>query len=251
MKVSRMPDDYSMDPLNEGLEVLGICHKLVISQKLLAYHQELEIWNTKINLTSVSDWESSVSRHYLDSACICLAYPALNGSVKVLDIGTGAGIPGIPLKILFPSIQMTLLEASQKKVQFIQHAVKIADVSPVEILNGRAEDLAHDIKYRGQFDLVVARAVADLSVVVELALPFCKKEGTFIALKGRDYVQEIRNSDKAMEELKASIHSVIDVSNHLPTQHGILIKIVKNDETPEKYPRRSGIPSKRPLGRVR
>ena len=85
----------------------------------------------------------------------------------------------------------------------------------------------------------------------ELALPFCKKEGTFIALKGRDYVQEIRNSDKAMEELKASIHSVIDVSNHLPTQHGILIKIVKNDETPEKYPRRSGIPSKRPLGRVR
>ena len=251
MKTSESPNSYSMSSLTKGLKVLGVCNKSSITTKLLSYHRELERWNSKINLTSVLDWESSVSRHYLDSACICLAYPGLNQPVKVLDIGTGAGIPGIPLKIMFPSIQMTLLEATQKKVRFIRHAVETINLGFVDIVDGRAEDLARDVDYRGQFDLVVARAVADLSVLVELALPFCRKKGVFIALKGKDYNREIRNSGKAMEQLRASVDSIISVSNHLPTQEGVLIKIVKNCETPVKYPRRSGIPSKSPLTGVK
>jgi len=235
-----------MERLIAGAKKLGL--ELSPSQlsQYEIYYQELVAWNKRVNLTHITDYEEVQIKHFLDSLTVTLAWPPATGS-RLIDVGTGAGIPGIPLKIVFPAIRLVLLEAVSKKVAFLQHILQKLGLDDVEIVVGRAEEVAHLAQYREQFDLVLSRAVAPLPTVVELTLPFCALGGSFIAQKKGDIDLEIAQAAKAISLLGGRLREVrkVDLAEFADKRH--LVVIDKMSLTPPKYPRRPGIPAKRPL----
>ena len=246
-----MESNLKTDYLKKSLGNMGIRIGEDGANDFVRFHKFLTYWNSKLNLTAVTDWEESVERHYLDSASISLGYPfeaQLNhNDVKVLDVGSGAGFPGIPLKILFPKIQLTLLDSVNKKTDFLVRVVCHLGLDLTCVETERAEILARNDTHRGAYDLVLARAVSKLNVLAELTIPFCKVGGLVIAMKGKSVGSEIATSSKAITALGGEVVDVIDCNGIHRFLKGYLVVLKKVLPTPAKFPRRPGIPLKRPL----
>lgn len=238
-----------MDLLRQGALHLGI--PLTDSQldAFESYARELVIWNRRVNLTAITDYEAIQVKHFLDSlTCgpVMLRY-GLGPGASLMDVGAGAGFPGVPLKIAFPYVKLTLLDSVAKKTAFLQHLVQVLGLQDVEVVTARAEDAARQPRYRERYDYVLARALADLDTLVELALPFCRVGGLLIAPRKGDIQAEIEEAEFAIGELGGAVREVVPVTLPMLADGRVLVVIGKERPTPGRYPRRAGIPEKRPL----
>jgi 16S rRNA (guanine527-N7)-methyltransferase len=210
------------------------------------YSAELREWNRQFNLTAITEPEGIEIRHFLDSLT-CLLAMDTDSSDNVVDIGTGAGFPGLPLKIACPNMKLTLVEATRKKVEFCRHVVQRLDLEQVSVIHGRAEDVGRDQSHRQVYDLALARAVAPLPVLVEYLLPFLRVGGRAIAQKGETAHAEAHEAEAALGILGGRVSRLISVELPGVVETRYLVVIDKAAATPDKYPRRAGMPEKRPL----
>jgi 16S rRNA (guanine527-N7)-methyltransferase len=237
-----------MQILLRGIKRLGFDlgkEQILLFQR---YFQELLDWNARINLTAITDRREIQVRHFLDSLTVSLVIPRdvlANGTL--MDVGSGAGFPGLPLKILWPGLQVTLVESVGKKAAFLRHLTDILNLEGVHVCNERAETLAHDALMRETFDVVVSRAVGDLSVLAELGLPFCKLGGRMVAQKKSGIDDEIKRAEKSISLLGGTLGRVETVDLEEIDEPRWLVVLLKETESPYSYPRRPGIPAKRPL----
>lgn len=227
-----------------GLRELGIKFSDCVLQKFSLYLKELQKWNEKVNLTGIRDKKEIIIKHFLDSLSCALGTDDLS-SKSGIDIGTGAGFPGIPLKIIYSDFRITLLDSSIKKIKFLEHIVKILKLTDVEVLYGRAEDFAKK-EYREKYDFVFARAIAKLPVLIEICLPFVKIGGIFIAQKS-DYEKELKKSEKVLNIIGGRLKEIKEINVPFLDAKRFLIIIEKEKSTPLEFPRRAGIPQKRPI----
>jgi 16S rRNA (guanine527-N7)-methyltransferase len=238
-----------MEKLKAGAERLGLRlgeKQLVLFQ---TYYEELIDWNQRMNLTAITEYDKVQINHFLDSLTVVSVWKPSdsNSNHKVIDIGAGAGVPGIPLKIIFPEIRLTLMDSTNKKTTFLNHLKQKLRMDDIEVVTGRAEEVAHRSKYREQFDLVLARGVAPLVTLVELTLPYCKIGGKFVAHKKGDIEQEISSAKKAISLLGGKLIEVKPVDLMEFPDRRCLVVIDKIASTPAQYPRRSGMPVKNPI----
>jgi 16S rRNA (guanine527-N7)-methyltransferase len=239
-----------MEELIDGARQLGIELNTRQGKQFQLYYQELIEWNKKFNLTAITDYQEVQTKHFLDSISITLALTKeqmKNPNLSILDIGTGAGFPGIPLKILLTQSRLVLLDSKAKKATFLRYVTQKLGLGKVEIVIGRAEEVAHLPPLRQQFHLVVSRAVTSLPALVELALPFCQIGGRFVAQKKGDARAEINGASKAIDTLGGKLSQVKKVEMEGLSGERYLVIIDKIYPTPEKYPRRTGIPMRRPI----
>ncbi|MDA0733225.1 MAG: 16S rRNA (guanine(527)-N(7))-methyltransferase RsmG [Chloroflexi bacterium] len=237
-----------MELLAQGIIELGVD----LSQRQLdqfeTYYRELVDWNQRMNLTSITQYEEVQVKHFLDSLTLCLAVEAarIPGST-VVDVGAGAGLPGVPLKIAFPDIRLTLVDSVGKKTRFLRHLVETLELTDVEIHTGRAEEFARRPELREGFDLALARGVARLPALLEYTLPFCKIGGKVAAWKHGGIEQELADAEAAMAALGGRPDAVYPVSITGLTDDRVLVLVNKVRPTPEQYPRRVGLPAKQPI----
>lgn len=212
--------------------------------QMARYADELRRWNQRVNLTAITDEDAVITRHFLDSLRCALSWGATPG--RLIDIGTGAGFPGLPLKILSPAIHLTLVESVGKKVAFLEHVVGLLGLEHVTVIAARAEALGRDPARREQYDLATARAVADLRVLAEYCLPLCRVGGRFLAPKGTQPAPEVQAAQAAISALGGRTLAVEPVE--LPgVEPRTLVVVEKVAPTPPQYPRAVGVPAKRPL----
>ena len=232
--------------LQAGARELGV----ELSDEMLAdfdrYAALLRSWNERMNLVSKASLAKIETRHILDSLTAALT---LGGapSGKVIDVGSGAGFPGLPLKIVYPGIDLTLVEATQKKARFLEAAVDALGLDGAEIVAERAERLGQDPAYREEFDIVLARAVAPLPVLAELTLPLCRRGGTVVAYKSPGVEDEVAEARRAIQILGGAAPRVVEVPATATGDPRVLVVIEKRGPTPRKYPRRPGLSAKQPL----
>lgn len=234
--------------LNEGVKKLGFDLTCEQEGKFRRYSDELLAWNHKVNLTSITTPRDIERLHFLDSLTVALGFPRLlPDGYMVCDVGSGAGFPGIPNKILFPDIGLTLIEATLKRTKFLKHMVEVLDLKGVDVYAGRAEDLGHEPALRESFSLVMSRAVATLSVLAEYTLPFCRTGGHVILQKKGNINNELTEASRAWNTLGGTLVNVKSVPADVLDGDRVLVVIEKVASTQDKYPRRSGMPVKRPL----
>ncbi len=210
------------------------------------YYELLFAWNQKMNLTTITEKEDVYLKHFYDSLTPAF-YFSFDAEQTMIDIGAGAGFPGIPLKICFPHLQLTLVDSLKKRTVFLQHLIEQLGLANVYVYHDRAESFAHQADHRQRYDLAVARAVAPLNILSELCLPFVKLTGRFLALKGKKGAQELNEAQKSIKIMGGTVEQA--VSFQLPEAGGerqIMI-IHKNRPTPSQYPRKPGLPQKKPL----
>ena len=213
---------------------------------LTTYEKELLEWNQKFNLTAIRDSESIRTKHFLDSFSCALAWKASPPS-QLIDVGTGAGFPGIPLKILYPNLRLTLVESVRKKAMFCQHIASVLGLEHVDVIQARAEDLGQDPQHREKYDWAVARAVANLNVLSEYLIPLVKVGGNILAQKGESGPAEAQSAEEAMKLLGGKLKQLIPVNLPGVADDRYLVIAEKVAATPPKYPRKPGIPMKQPL----
>ena len=212
-----------------------------------AYCRDLITWNKRVNLTRIVEPEEIAVKHFLDSLSVCMALPQAPAASSIIDVGDGAGFPGVPLKIALPAVKLTLLEATAKKTAFLQHIVDTLPLSNTTVLTARAEEAGHRNSCRQQFDTAVVRAVSSLPVLAEYTLPLIKTGGIVIAQKGHYPADEIKAAAESLRILGGRVSKVLPVK--VPgldaARHLVIIKKIK--PTPKQYPRRPGLPAKKPL----
>lgn len=237
-----------METLARGARDLGIeltAHQLDLFE---AYHRELADWNQRVNLTAITGYEEVQVKHFLDSLTVCQAVPiGPAAAMRVIDVGAGAGLPGLPLKLAFPAIHLAMVESVGKKARFLDHLVATLSLSGVEVLTGRAEELAHQPRLRQSFDLAVSRGVAKLPSLLEYTLPFCVPGGQVTMWKRGGIGAEIASAASALAVLGGSAPRVYPVVLSGLADGRVLLVVQKSGPTPARYPRRPGIPDKRPL----
>jgi len=213
---------------------------------LMTYEKELLEWNQKFNLTAIRDSESIRTKHFLDSFSCALAWKASPPN-QVIDVGTGAGFPGIPLKILYPSLKLTLVESVGKKAMFCQHIVRVLGLEHVDVIQARAEDLGQNPQHREKYDWAIARAVANLNVLSEYLIPLVRLGGAMLAQKGESGPAEAQAAEESMKLLGGKLKQLIPVNLPSVAEDRYLVVVEKVAATPPKYPRKPGIPMKQPL----
>ena len=216
----------------------------VSAEKFAVYMELLREWNEKINLTAITDEEGILVKHFFDS---CSISEFVDNNSKIIDVGTGAGFPGLPLKIVNDTLNLTLVDSLNKRIKFLNEVKNKLGLKNVETLHGRAEDVGIDNKYREKYDFAVSRAVAELRILVEYLLPLVKVGGKVIAMKGPNIDEEVENAKKAVKLLGGEIERIesFRLGNTDNERTVIIIKKIKNTES--KYPRKAGIPRKNPL----
>jgi 16S rRNA (guanine527-N7)-methyltransferase len=236
-----------MEKLIGGAARLGIALTSRQLEQFQVYYQELVDWNQRFNLTTIVDYQKVQIKHFLDSLTVSLAVATNIPGLRVIDVGSGAGLPGVPLKIVWPQIHLTLLESVAKKTIFLNYLVTKLGLEDVEVVTGRAEEVAHLSACREQFDVAVSRGVAGMATLSELCLPFCCIAGIFIAQKKGDIEQEMSQADRAIALLGGQLRQVKPVELPELADNRHLVVIEKIAATPPSYPRRPGMPGKRPL----
>jgi len=210
------------------------------------YFELLVEWNEKINLTAITDKEEVYLKHFYDSIAPILQGLIPNETIKLLDIGAGAGFPSLPMKILYPELDVTIIDSLNKRINFLHLLAQELDLDGVHFYHGRAEDLAQDKNFRAQYDFVTARAVARMQVLSELTIPYLKVGGKLLALKASNAPEELLEAKNALNLLFSKVED--NLSYALPNGDPRYITVVeKKKETPNKYPRKAGMPNKRPL----
>lgn len=238
-----------MDILLTGAQAMGITLSRWQLSQFERYYEALIRWNENTNLTRITGYEDVQVKHFLDSLSLVpvMGGAASLGRKRVIDVGTGAGFPGLPVKILAPDIRLTLLEATNKKAAFLRDVIGTLGLRNVEVISGRAEEIGHDPVYRERYDYVLSRAVAPLAVLAELTLPLCRAGGFCIAPKKGDIDKEIKLAEKAIITLGGRLASVRPVNLEGEKDNRCLVILEKVAASPGEYPRRPGIPAKRPL----
>ena len=236
-----------MDRLLTGARKLGV--KLTAAQLAVfdLYRRELQEWNTRMNLTAIDDDDGIQIRHFLDSLSCLLAFRPPAAHLRLIDVGAGAGFPGLPLKIMRPDLQLTLLEATKKKVHFLEHLCDHLKLNGVVVRHGRAEELGQDPAHREGYDWAIARAVAEMPILVEYLLPLVRVGGHCLAQKGENAPAEVRGAERALALLGGRLASLLPVELHGLAETRYLVLVDKVAPTPAKYPRRPGMPAKRPI----
>lgn len=237
-----------MTQLAQGAAQLGLALTPAQLAQFAAYYRELAAWNQTTNLTAIAGCHDTQTRHFLDSLTVCLAARReLSGPARIVDIGAGAGFPGIPLKLAFPQIELHLIESVAKKTAFLHHLTATLNLPGVTAHTGRAETLARQPDLRDSFDLALARGLARLPLLLEYALPFCRPGGKAIALKQGDLAPELTDAQFALTQLAARPAGLYPVTLPALPDHRVIAAFQKTAPTPQRYPRRPGIPAKRPL----
>ena len=236
----------ALNPLKKTLEAMNIENSQELSEKFRIYMEGVLEWNEKVNLTTITDPDEFVIKHFIDSI-ICANYPEYINAAKIIDVGTGAGFPGIPLSIISPEKEFILMDSLNKRLKIIDELCQRADIKNVVTLHARAEELAKNKAHRERYDLCVSRAVANMAVLAEYCLPFIKVGGFLMAYKGPEAENEVREAEHALYLLGGRAE---EIRNGNLKEFGIDHKVVvikKVSNTPSKYPRKPGTPTKEPL----
>lgn len=238
-------------------KLVNICNKINIEISddqincFEKYYELLIEKNKVMNLTAITDKEDVIVKHFIDSIAL-IPYLTdkginINNKLKIIDIGTGAGFPGLPLKIMMPDVKFTLLDSLNKRVSFLNEVIDELKLKDIEALHGRAEDYASDSKYREKYDICVSRAVANLSTLSEYCIPFVKEDGYFISYKAGESEEEINKSKNAIKILGGKINKVEEFVLPGTDVSRVFVFIRKLELTDKKYPRKAGVPAKKPL----
>ena len=250
--------DYNVDQFVKNLDEFGIELSENQIKQFLDYYELLVEWNSFMNLTAITEFDEVIQKHFLDSLSLIKAFDLRKDNISVLDVGTGAGFPGIPLKIAFPNLQVTLLDSLNKRVKFLNEVIDKLELTNISALHGRAEDYAKQENYREAFDLCVSRAVANLSTLSEYCLPYVKIGGSFISYKSENITRtSVKTKSGEKNEMEAAKKAIFllggkveeQVEFNLPDSdiYRNLVVVCKEQKTPKKYPRKAGLPSKEPL----
>lgn len=234
------------DFLRENLKKIGCEPNDLQCEQLNNFHKILCEWNEFMNLTGITEYNEVVIKHFVDSLAVNCVY-SFKKTDRVVDIGTGAGFPGIPLKIMYPDTRFTLLDSLNKRIKFLDEVIRINSLDGIETLHGRAEDYARDKNYREAFDVCVSRAVANLSTLSEYCLPYVKVGGLFISYKAGQLDEELKVSERAIKLLGGEIKEVHKLTLPDTDIDRTFVVIKKTAATSKKYPRKAGLPSKEPL----
>ena len=234
------------DFLREKKKKIGCEPNDLQCEQLNNFHKILCEWNEFMNLTGITEYNEVVIKHFVDSLAVNCVY-SFKKTDRVVDIGTGAGFPGIPLKIMYPDTRFTLLDSLNKRIKFLDEVIRINSLDGIETLHGRAEDYARDKNYREAFDVCVSRAVANLSTLSEYCLPYVKVGGVFISYKAGQLDEELKASERAIKLLGGEIKEVHKLTLPDTDIDRTFVVIKKTAATSKKYPRKAGLPSKEPL----
>ena len=235
---------YNTEKFEKGLEELGISLSPNQIEQFLTYYEMLVEKNKVMNLTAITEFDEVIEKHFLDSLSL-IRICDLNRNLSVLDMGTGAGFPGIPLKIAFPDLKITLADSLNKRILFLQEVIEELGLEGVEAVHARAEELGRNKAYREQYDLVVSRAVANLASLEEYCVPFVKIGGNFISYKSGEIEEEVANAKNATFLLGGKVKEIYKFD--LYEQKRSFVVIEKCKGTPKTYPRKAGTPTKVPL----
>lgn len=237
---------YNFEKFNHVLKNWNITLTDLQLNRFAQYYEMLIEKNKVMNLTAITEFDEVIEKHFLDSISLG-AVIDLTQPLKVLDLGTGAGFPGIPLKIVYPDLQITLADSLNKRILFLQEVIEALGLEGIEAVHGRAEEMARNVTFREQYDLCVSRAVANLSTLSEYCLPFVVTGGKFIPYKSGEITEEVENAKNAVSRLGGSISDIHKFSFGENDLHRSFVMIDKVKKTPKTYPRKAGTPSKQPL----
>ena len=234
------------DILERGCQLLNLSITEKQEEQFMQYYELLVEWNKVMNLTGITEFDEVMRKHFLDSLSIVKAIEKKD-MLRVLDLGTGAGFPVIPLKIMVPEWDIVLLDSLNKRIKFLNEVIGQLGLQKISTIHGRAEDFARKEEYREKFDLVVSRAVANLSSLSEYCLPYVKQQGIFVSYKASDVEEEVREAKKAVTVLGGNLEKTVEFQLPDTDIDRTLLVIQKIKKTPGKYPRKAGLPSKEPI----